>query len=60
LFFERILVLSIAIAIASVQMVLADVPASGREYPGLEPFDQLMISLLNRWRIPGGAGSQSE
>jgi CubicO group peptidase (beta-lactamase class C family) len=55
LFFERILVLSIAIAIASVQMVLADVPASGREYPGLEPFDQLMISLLNRWRIPGGA-----
>src|SRR5271156_3974832 len=54
LFFARVLVLSIAITPGLLQMVLADVPVSGREYPGLEPFDQLMISLLNTWSIPGG------
>jgi len=53
--FAQALLLLIVLALVPMQMVLADVPLSGREYPGLEPFDQLMVSLLNKWSIPGGA-----
>ncbi len=49
------IVLALAVLFAGSPAPAEDVPATGQAVPGLAGYDQLMIRLITKWQIPGGA-----